>query len=141
MVRDEDLARRLVVRRGTNGNCTYDESAKRELIELGQSGVASVAKVALTYGVNPNQLHNWIALYRRARAGSPLVRLREAPENRSSPFIAVVSAPIISAPQEIKLNITLVNGVQTDLYGLSRDDILNLLPMLASLPCSASTRR
>lgn len=47
MVRNEDLARRLVVRRGANGNCTYDESAKRELIELGQSGVASVAKVAL----------------------------------------------------------------------------------------------
>ena len=49
MVRDEDLARRLIVRRGVSGNCTYDESAKRELIELGQSGVASVAKVALTY--------------------------------------------------------------------------------------------
>jgi transposase len=141
MVRNEDLARRLVVRRGANGNCTYDESAKRELVELGQSGVASVAKVALTYGVNPNQLHNWIALYRKERAGSPLARLREAPESRSSPFMAVVSAPIIPAPQEIKLNITLANGVQTGLCGLSRDDILILLPMLASLPCSASTQR
>lgn len=77
MVRNEDLARRLVVRRGANGNCTYDESAKRELIELGQSGVASVAKVALSYGVNPTQLHNWIALYREERAGSAVARLRE----------------------------------------------------------------
>lgn len=140
MVRDEDLARRLIVRRGVSGNCTYDESAKRELIELGQSGVASVAKVALTYGVNPNQLHNWIALYRKERADSQLARLRKAPESQLSPFIAVVSAPIIPAPQEIKLDITLVNGVQTSLCGLSRDDILNLLPMLAGLPCSASTR-
>ncbi len=141
MVRNEDLARRLVVRRGANGNCTYDESAKRELIELGQSGVASVAKVALTYGVNPNQLHNWIALYRKERAGRPFARLREEPESRSSPFIPVVAVPIIPAPQEIKLDITLANGIQADLCGLSRDDVLTLLPMLASLPCSASTRR
>ena len=97
--------------------------------------------MALTYGVNPNQLHNWIALYRKERADSQLARLRKAPESQLSPFIAVVSAPIIPAPQEIKLDITLVNGVQTSLCGLSRDDILNLLPMLAGLPCSASTRR
>lgn len=141
MVRNEDLARRLVVRRGANGNCTYDESAKRELIELGQSGVASVAKVAQTYGVNPNQLHNWIALYRNERACNPFARLREAPESRSSPFIPVVSAPIIPVPQEIKLDMTLANGIQAVLSGLSRDDVLVLLPMLASLPCSASIRR
>ena len=47
MVRDEKLARRLVVRRGTSGNCTYGEGAKRELIELCESGTVSVAKVAL----------------------------------------------------------------------------------------------
>jgi transcriptional regulator with XRE-family HTH domain len=69
MVRDEKLARRLVVRRGTSGNCTYDEGAKRELIELCQSGTVSVAKVALTYGINPNLLHNWIALYRKEGTG------------------------------------------------------------------------
>jgi diguanylate cyclase (GGDEF)-like protein len=32
-------------------------------------------------------------------------------------------------------------SIQADLGGLSRDDVLILLPMLASLPCSASTRR
>jgi transposase len=28
-----------------------------------------VAKVALTYGINPNLLHNWIALYRKEGTG------------------------------------------------------------------------
>jgi transposase-like protein len=28
-----------------------------------------VAKVALTYGINPNLLHNWIALYRKEGVG------------------------------------------------------------------------
>jgi len=141
MVRDEDLARRLVVRRGATGNCTYDEGAKQELIELCRSGVASVAKVALTYGVNPNQLHNWIALSRKGRASSPPAKLREGRESQSSAFIPVVAAPLVPVTQEIKLDITLANGVQADLGGLSRDDVLILLPMLASLPCSASTRR
>jgi len=34
MVRDEELAGRLVVWRGASGNSTYDEGAKCELIEL-----------------------------------------------------------------------------------------------------------
>ena len=110
-------------------------------MELAQSGVASVAKVAQTYGVNPNQLHNWIALYREERAGRAIVRLRGAPKCQSSPFIPVVAPPIVPATQEIKLDITFANGIQADLGGLSRDDVLILLPMLASLPCSASTRR
>lgn len=52
MMRDEDLARRLVVRRGAGGNCTYDESAKRELIDVCLRGGHSVAQVARTYGLN-----------------------------------------------------------------------------------------
>lgn len=76
-VRDEELARRLVVRRGARGNCTYDEGAKRELIELCQSGEVSVAKVALTYGINPNLLHNWITLNRRASMVNLPAPLRE----------------------------------------------------------------
>ncbi len=40
------------------------------MIELCQSGTVSVTKVALTYGINPNLLHNWIALYRKEGMGS-----------------------------------------------------------------------
>lgn len=143
MVRDEKLARRLVVRRGTSGNCTYDEGAKRELIELCQSGRVSVAKVALTYGINPNLLHNWIALYRKEGEGNLPAPLRETSARTPTSFIPVVTTPIPPAagPRELRLDITLDNGIQADLRGLSRDDVLALLPVLAGLPCSVSTRR
>jgi transposase len=143
MVRDEKLYRRLVVRRGTSGNCTYDEGAKRELIELCQSGTVSVAKVALTYGINPNLLHNWIALYRKEGVGKLPAPLRETSACAPTSFIPVITTPIQQAagPRELRLDITLDNGIQADLRGLSRDDVLALLPALAGLPCSVSTRR
>ncbi len=140
MVRDEELARRLVVRRGARGHCTYDEAAKRELIELCRRGVASVAQVALTYGVNPNVLHNWIARDRKECAVKSTGRLLEEPRNPPAAFIPVFSAAVAPVPQEIKLDITLANGIQADLRCLTRDDLLALLPVLANLPCSASTR-
>jgi transposase len=142
MVRDEDLARRLVVRRGARGNCTYDEGAKRELIDLCRSGEVSVAKVALTYGINPNVLHNWIALNRKENIGRLPAPVRETPACAPAPFIPVVTVPTQpSATGHVRLDITLANGIQADLRGLSRDDVLALLPVLAGLPCSVSTRR
>jgi len=142
MVRDEELARRLVVRRGARGNCTYDEGAKRELIELCQSGTVSVAKVALAYGINPNLLHNWIALSRKEGVGNVPAPLRETSACAPTSFIPVVTTPIQQAagPRELRLDITLDNGIQADLRGLSRDDVLALLPVLAGLPCSVSTQ-
>jgi transposase len=144
MMRDEDLARRLVVRRGAGGNCTYDESAKRELIETCLRGSHSVAEVARTYGLNANQLHNWIALYRKTVAECLPARPTESPAVQASAFIPVVAAVARQAapePRELRLDVTLDNGVQADLRGLSRDDVLAFLPLLANLPCSVSTRR
>jgi transposase-like protein len=100
-----------VVRRGSRGHCTYDEVAKRELIELCRRGVASVAKVALTYGVNPNVLHNWMARDRKECAVKSPDRLLEEPRNPPSAFIPVFSAPVAAVSREIKLDITLANGI------------------------------
>jgi transposase len=143
MVRDEDLARRLVVRRGAKGNCTYDEGAKRELIGLCRSGSVSVAKVALTYGINPNLLHKWIALHCGEGAGRLPAPVRETPACVPASFIPVVTSPLqqTSEPRELRLDITLDNGIQVYLRRLSRDDVLTILPLLAGLPCSASIRR
>ncbi len=143
MVKDEELARRLVVRRGASGNCTYDEGAKRELIALCHSGTVSVAKVALTYGINPNLLHNWIAVNRKEGSGRLPAPVRETSTCAPSPFIPVITSPLPPAPEprELRLDITLDNGTQADLRGLSRDDVLAILPVLANLPCSTSTRR
>jgi transposase-like protein len=68
-VTDEKLTRRLAVRRVVGRNCTYDGGAKRELIELCQSGTVSVPKVAQIYGIYPNLVPNWINLYRTEGVG------------------------------------------------------------------------
>ncbi len=142
MVRDEELAKRLVVRRGAKGNCTYDEGAKRELIELCRNGTVSVAKVALTYGINPNLLHNWIALARKEGIGGLPAPVSKPSGRGPAAFIPVVTAQVQpSAMGNVRLDITLDNGIQADLRCLSRDDVLAILPLLAQLPCSASTRR
>jgi transposase-like protein len=140
MVRDEELAQRLVVRRGPSGHCTYSAEAKRELVELCQSGVGSVAKVAQTYGVNPNQLHNWMRLHSKERLVASAASHQEVQENQSA-FIPVVTVPVVAVSQVMKLDITLANGVRVAIGDLSRDDALALFPLLASLPCSVSTRR
>ena len=136
VVRDEDLARRLVVRRGADGHRTYDESAKRELIERCLEREISVAKMAQAYGVNANQLHNWIALYRKA--GRELsAREPVADRPAMSAFIPVVPVPTEKSTG-LRLAIRFGNGVQADLAELSREDVLAILPMLS---CSASIRR
>jgi transposase len=143
MVRDEELARRLVVRRGVKGNCTYDEGAKRELIGLCRSGSVSIAKVALTYGINPNLLHKWIALHCQESVGRLPAPVRETSACAPESFIPVVTSPMQQTvePRELRLDITLDNGIQADLRRLNRDDVLTILPILAGLPCSVSTRR
>jgi transposase-like protein len=49
---------------GVDGHRIFDGTAKRELIERCLEGGTSIAKMAQAYGVNANQLHNWIGLYR-----------------------------------------------------------------------------
>lgn len=135
-VRDENLARRLVVRQGVDGHRTYDESAKRELIERCLGRGTSIAKMAQAYGVNANQLHNWIALYRKGR-GEPPAHEPVADGSAMSAFIPVVTAPVEKSAG-LRLAIRFGNGVQADLAELSREDVLAILPMLS---CSASIRR
>lgn len=138
-MRDKELAERLVVKRSANGRCSYDEDAKRELVEACLQPGVSIAKLARDHGINANLLHAWISLHRKARrvlvAASPMPQ-----EALVAAFVPVVTATSES-PRELRLDITLDNGIQADLRCLSRGDVLALLPVLASLPCSASTRR
>ena len=102
----------------------------------------SIARVARDYGVNANQLHNWVGLYRKARGRLLASVETEASQEVRSAFIPVVATtPPELLSRELRLDITLDNGIQADLRCLSRDDVLAILPVLASLPCSASTRR
>ena len=88
------------MRRGPGGNCTYSAEAKRDLVELCQRGTASVAKVAQAYGVNPNQLHNWMRLHSKERLIAAAASHQEVLENQSA-FIPVVQAPAVALSQAI----------------------------------------
>ena len=135
------MARRLVVKRGVDGKCTYDEGAKRELIEVCLRHGASIARIARDYGVNANQLHNWVGLYRKRQGNLTPLGEAEFPREIGSVFIPVVTTTSPEMSRELRLDITLDNGIQADLRCLSREDVLAFLPVLATLPCSASTRR
>ena len=54
----------LVVGRKRDGRCVYSRQAKHELVEACLRPGVSVARIALTYGVNANLLRKWITRYR-----------------------------------------------------------------------------
>ncbi len=78
---------------------------------------ASVAKVALKYGVNANQVFQWRRLYRDGKLGAPPprpmkllpVRVREDEEPAESEFVEGVSsrsgAIHIELPGEIRISL------------------------------------
>lgn len=140
MMRDDELARRLVVRRGSGGNCTYDEGAKRELIEVCLRGGHSVAQVARAYGLNTNQLRNWIALYRKERSGTSPVQSAAVSVDAASAFIPVVTTPAVTTEPGLRIDIALANGVRAELSHLCCEDVAAVLTVLAGLPCSVSNR-
>jgi transposase len=137
-MRDKELAERLVVKRNANGRCSYDEDAKRELVEACLQPGVSIAKLARDHGINANLLHAWISLHRKARGGAMVTT--PMPPEAPTAFVPVVTTTSES-PRELRLDITLDNGIQADLRSLTGDDVLALLPVLASLSCSASIRR
>ena len=83
-----ELKQRLVVGRKRDGRNCYDPQAKRELIEACLQPGVSVAKLALTHGVNANQLRTWMTKHQRQlSAGGSLLPSVATP----APFIPVVT--------------------------------------------------
>ena len=83
-----ELKQRLVVGRKRDGRNCYDPQAKRELIEACLLPGVSVAKLALTHGVNANLLRTWVTKHQRQLSGGgsllPSVTM-------PAPFIPVVA--------------------------------------------------
>lgn len=53
----------FVVGRKQNGRCIYSREGKRALVEECRQPGVSVARLALTHGVNANLLRKWIKAY------------------------------------------------------------------------------
>ena len=63
----EELARRLVVGRKSDGRSVYDETAKGELVAACGRPGASVSRLARECGINANQLSRWVREHSQPR--------------------------------------------------------------------------
>ena len=131
-----ELKERLVVGRKRDGRNCYDPQAKRELIEACLQPGVSVAKLALTHGVNANQLRTWMTKHQRQlSAGGSLQASAATP----APFISVVAVTAQCSPiAPAELTARLPNGVRLDWSALPVDQLAQVLRLLSTLPCSES---
>ena len=140
----EELKRRLVVGRKSDGRSVYDEAAKGELVAAcGQPGV-SVSRLARECGINANQLSRWVREHsqRRQRAVAVSRASREA-------FVAVAiesSEPMPTATNDsaaalrMWLQARLPNGVVVDLRECDLRQAREVIEALGRVRCSASTK-
>ena len=138
----EDLARRLVVRRKSDGRSVYDEAAKAELVAACGKPGASVSRLARECGINANQLSRWVREHSqgRQRAGvASAVAMREA-------FVAMPLAAATPSPsdsgQDARMNLQarLPNGVVFDLREVDVRQAAEVIAALGRLRCSVSTK-
>jgi len=144
----EELKRRLVVGRKSDGRSVYDEAAKAELVAMcGQAGV-SVSRLARECGINANQLSRWVREHseRRQRAVAVSSASREA-------FVTVpieAAAPMPMPPpraasdslavMRMCLQARLPNGVVIDLRECDLRQAREVIEALGRVRCSASTK-
>jgi|SRR5579864_169304 len=89
----------LVVRRGRMGRCTYSVEGKRALAQRALQPGVSIARLALTHGINANVLRKWVRRY-----GSSGVSCGSS-ESSSSPVLLPVAIaseakrPTTSSPE------------------------------------------
>jgi transposase len=104
-----------------NGKRRFDPVEKDRLIDAAMKPGVSVARLALAYGVNANQLRNWVKLRRDQQAKGALTVVAE---RETSAFVPVVEAsPIARQPDMparpssagMRLKASLPNGVRLEL--------------------------
>lgn len=131
-----ELKQRLVVGRKRDGRNCYDPQAKRELIEACLRPGVSVAKLALTHGVNANQLRTWMTKHQRQLSGGGSLLPSAATPASFIPVVAVsTQQPPIVLPE---LAARLPNGVRLEWSALPADQLAQVLRLLSTLPCSES---
>jgi transposase len=140
----EELARRLVVGRKSDGRGVYDETAKAELVAACGRPGASVSRLARECGINANQLSRWVREHsqRRQRAVAVLPTSGEA-------FVAVpieAAAPMPTAASDspavvrMCLQARLPNGVVVDLRECDLRQAGVVIEALGRVRCSVSTK-
>ena len=143
----EDLARRLLVGRKSDGRGVYDEVAKAELVAACGAPGASVSRLARQCGINANQLSRWVREHGERRQRSVVVDRGSASEAFvAMPVVVAAAPPTMPAaddnlpPARMNLQARLPNGVVFDLREL---DVLQagvVIEALGRVRCSVSTK-
>lgn len=133
----QELARRLVVGRKSDGRAVYDEAVKAELVAACGKPGASVSRLARECGVNANQVSRWVREHsqrgQRAVAVSPAAR---------AAFVAVpVPSGDGTAPARMCLQARLPNGVVLDLRECELRQVAEVIEALGRVRCSNSIKR
>jgi len=140
----EELKRRLVVGRKSDGRSVYDEAAKAELVAACRPGV-SVSRLARECGINANQLSRWVREHseRRQRAVAVSPASREA--FVAVPIEAAATTPMPTAAGDslavvrMCLQARLPNGVVVELRECDLRQAGEVIEALGRVRCSAST--
>ena len=138
----QELARRLVVGRKSDGRAVYDEAVKAELVAACAQPGASVSRLARECGINANQLSRWVREHsqRRQRALAVPRAAREA-------FAAVAIEAAAPMPNNdsrssarMGLQARLPNGVVLDLRECDLRLAGVVIEALGRVRCSVSTK-
>jgi len=91
----------FVVGRKQNGRCIYSREGKRALVEECLQPGVSVARLALTHGVNANLLRKWIKAYETSTTRTPPTSTKLLPVIAMPARVATVSSARPESPIEI----------------------------------------
>ena len=142
----EDLARRLLVGRKSDGRGVYDEGAKVELVAACAKPGASVSRLARECGVNANQLSRWVREHSERHQRAVVT----SPDTAGESFVAMpITAatpppPLATADsgQTVRMNLQarLPNGVVFDLREVDVQQAGAVIEALGRVRCSVSTK-
>lgn len=142
----EELKRRLVVGRKSDGRSVYDEAAKGELVAAcGQPGV-SVSRLARECGINANQLSRWVREHSQRRQRAVAVSSASRAAFVAVPIEAAMPMPMPTATNDsatavrMWLQARLPNGVVVDLRECGLAQAAEVIEALGRVRCSDSTK-
>ena len=144
----EDLSRRLLVGRKSDGRGVYDEGAKAELVAACGKPGASVSRLARQCGINANQLSRWVREHSERRQRSVVAEPGAAREVFVAMPVAVPTptSPTMPATDEsdqtarMNLQARLPNGVVFDLREMDVQQAGVVIEALGRVRCSVSTK-
>jgi transposase len=139
----EELARRLVVGRKSDGRSVYDETAKAELVAACARPGTSVSRLARECGVNANQLSRWVREHSQRRQRAVAMSSPPGQAFVAVPIAAAAPMPMVTGdnPTALRMNLRarLPNGVVVDLREVDVLHAGGLIEALGRVRCSAST--